>query len=363
MKKPAPNILFIPSWYPTKENIQNGVFIQKHAKAAAIANNVTVLFAHAFAQPYSLKRTNGKLVENISAYKRTNSKWLNQLKLLRLYLKHVSLFRKADIIHLHVLSKRSFFGCILAFLYNKPLIVSEHWSGYQNSLSLSKKLIKRMVFWRASYILPVSNFLQKLMEDKKIRGNFKVVGNIVKEQKDKRLADTPFKFLIVADLRDNIKNISSVIQIFKQKNLMNEVLHIIGDGPDKDFLESLCENEKNISLLGEMSNEKVIKEISNYHAVIINSRIETFSVVALESLAANRPLIYTKCGGPQEIIPKDCGIAISPDNSEELYNAITSLKANYKLYQHKNYSLAIADFKENRIAQEFSKIYTALLSE
>ena len=363
MKKPAPNILFIPSWYPSKGNIQNGIFIQKHAKAAAIANNVTVLFAHAFAEPYSLKRTNGKLIENISAYKITNSRWLNLLKLLRLYLKNVSLFRKADIIHLHVLSKRSLFGSILAFLFNKPLIVSEHWSGYQNPLSLSKKLIKKMVFWRASYILPVSNFLQKLMEDNKIRGNFKVVGNVVKEQNNKILADTPFKFLIVADLRDNIKNISSVIQIFKQKNLMNEVLHIIGDGPDRSFLESLCENEKNISLLGEMSNERVIKEISNYHAVIINSRIETFSVVTLESLAANRPLIYTKCGGPQEIIPNDCGIAISSDKSEELYNAIISLKANYKLYQHKNYSQAITDFKEDRIAEELSKIYSALLSK
>ena len=82
--------------------------------------------------------------------------------------------------------------------------------------------------------------------------------------------------MIVADLRDNIKNISSVIQIFKQKNLMNEVLHIIGDGPDRSFLESLCENKKNISLLGEMSNERVIKEISNYHAVIINSQLKPF---------------------------------------------------------------------------------------
>ena len=79
---------------------------------------------------------------------------------------------------------------------------------FRNPLSLSKKLIMRVVFWRASYILPVSNFLQKLMKDKKIRGNFKVVGNIVNEQKNKILADTPFKFLIVADLRDNIKNIS-----------------------------------------------------------------------------------------------------------------------------------------------------------
>ena len=51
-----------------------------------------------------------------------------------------------------------------------------------------------MVFWRASYILPVSNFLQKLMEDNKIRGNFKVVGNVVKEQNNKMLADTLLNF-------------------------------------------------------------------------------------------------------------------------------------------------------------------------
>src|SRR5437870_2778699 len=37
------NILFIPSWYPNRNNPTFGIFIKRHAEAVALYNNVAVL--------------------------------------------------------------------------------------------------------------------------------------------------------------------------------------------------------------------------------------------------------------------------------------------------------------------------------
>ena len=38
-------ILFIPTWYPSKDNPVAGIFIKEHAKAASLYNDVRVFFA------------------------------------------------------------------------------------------------------------------------------------------------------------------------------------------------------------------------------------------------------------------------------------------------------------------------------
>ena len=38
-------ILFIPAWYPSKQNLVAGIFIKEHAKAVALFNEVVVLYS------------------------------------------------------------------------------------------------------------------------------------------------------------------------------------------------------------------------------------------------------------------------------------------------------------------------------
>ena len=143
-------------------------------------------------------------------------------------------------------------------------------------------------------------------------------------------------------LRDEIKNISSVIHSFQELKINNCILNIIGDGPDKKFLESMTRNN-NIQFLGRMKNEDVLNQITQHHALIINSRIETFSIVALEALAAGKPLIYTQCGGPTELIPSNCGFSIPIDNKKESKSVIIKMINDYFLRQV-NYNNLLTNF-------------------
>jgi hypothetical protein len=41
-----PKILFVSGWYPTDENPSHGIFVKRHAQAAALSNTVSVLYVH-----------------------------------------------------------------------------------------------------------------------------------------------------------------------------------------------------------------------------------------------------------------------------------------------------------------------------
>ena len=105
---------------------------------------------------------------------------------------------------------------------------------------------------------------------------------------------------------------------------------------------------KNIQFLGRMKNEDVLTEIAQHHAIIINSRIETFSVVALEALAAGKPLIYTKCGGPTELIPSDCGFSIPIDNNYELQSSILKMISDYHRFDPIELQQTVNEFQRKK---------------
>ena len=110
-----------------------------------------------------------------------------------------------------------------------------------------------------------------------------------------------------------------------------------------------------------MKNEEVLDEIDKHHAVIINSRIETFSVVALEALAAGKPLIYTQCGGPTELIPVDCGLSVPIDNNKELQSAILKMRNEYHRFEPIKLQQAVNEFSEEEISKKLKQIYGAIV--
>lgn len=354
------HILYIPTWYPSPIDIQNGVFIQKHAQAAARHHKITVLFANSAHESYTSCKQDGSLEELITTFKKSRFSLLNKARLFLHYFLQFRKIKEVDIIHAHVWSNKTIFAYLMSVIYNKPLFISEHWSGYQYHIGFMQIALMKLVFRRAKKILPVSHFLKRLMQNQGIMGSFKIIGNIIKKQQAKEVKGEIFRFLMVADLRDEIKNISSVIHSFQELQINNCILNIIGDGPDKSLLQSMTKSNY-IKFLGRMKNEDVLTEIAKHHAIIINSRIETFSVVALEALAAGKPLIYSQCGGPTELIPSNSGYSIPIDNNKKLKSAILKMIKDYQRFDPIKLQQTVSDFSEEEISNKLKQIYASVV--
>ena len=72
--------------------------------------------------------------------------------------------------------------------------------------------------------------------------------------------------------------------------------------------------------------ENVATHIGAYGMVVVPSRAESFSLVALEAMAAGVPVVVTRCGGPEEFVRHGVdGLVVSVDDSEALARAITEV--------------------------------------
>lgn len=372
-------ILFLPRWYPTAYDVQNGVFIRKHAQAAALNNEVVVLFASSSPfQPQTTQKKHGNLTEVIVYYERNSFPLLNFIKYLTALFKGWRTIRRAgfqpELCHVNMLTRPALLALWLKWKAGIPFVITEHWSGYISgkfeSQSPLKKWLIRYVVKKASLVTAVSEPLKEAMIRSELNAPIRILPNVVEVTPDawrtQPVSDT-FRFLLVADLKDEIKNISGVIRAFAEvhkKEPMTELL-IVGDGEDRKALETMMKKYfagtslQPVKFVGEKANEEVLKIIPTAHVLIVNSRIETFSVVTLEAIFSGRPVIATRCGGPEQFINEQNGILIEKDNENELAEAMIKLKLEYNQYPPGKVKNSIPDiYNLNSISAVLNNYYT-----
>lgn len=211
-----------------------------------------------------------------------------------------------DIIHLHILSADQLIFARFAIQNYIPYFISEHWSGYvadgYKKLPKVKQFIFKRISKRAQAILPVSNFLKTGMQNSGLTGNYHVVPNIVSLPSTALEKHKEFTFIVVSDMIDSIKNISGIINVFQKIKHPEAQLILVGSGPDFEKIKVLArQKQSRIFFKGRLSNRAALLEMSKAHCLIVNSFIETFSIVILEARAQGLQVITTNCGGPSEI--------------------------------------------------------------
>ena len=70
--------------------------------------------------------------------------------------------------------------------------------------------------------------------------------------------------------------------------------------------------------LGSVSRKNMPNLYRECDAFVLPSRGESFGIVFIEALAHGKPLIATRCGGPEDIVHADNGLLVPMDSVEEL---------------------------------------------
>jgi glycosyltransferase involved in cell wall biosynthesis len=195
-------------------------------------------------------------------------------------------------------------------------------------------------------------------------GKYAIVPNVVDVDFVPAQKVPGFSFVMVADLVDEIKNISGVINAFEKAYQQNGALtlHLIGGGPDEAIIQEQVKNstaKKAIYLYGRLTNVEVKALLPQFNCLVLNSRVETFGVVLLEAHAAGLPAIVTKCGGPEEWLEAS-DISIEIDDNEALLKAMLEMakrkKSNYNFTRH-------LDCTPEKIGEKLQQVYQQVLKE
>lgn len=380
-------ILIVPSWYPTKSNPLPGTFFREQALELSKKVNVAVLFIQ---EPIRIIEFS-KLFQKKIHFFYDNSiftvnygyiNWFPYCEFLKIFLyrraviKGYSIikeeFGKPDVIHAQSIIMGGFGAIIINDQEHIPVIVTEHSSIFNDLFNSIRKKIAYNVLKRADYFTAVSNSLCNLVKCKG-RNQCTVIPNFINEDKlcfflEKMSNNSIFHLLNVSRLVP-IKGIDILIRameiVVKEKKILNFHLDIIGDGPEKEKYLSIV---KKLSLENYCTfhGEKITEELSQFYhqtnALVISSRSETFGIVGIEAMSLGKPIISTRCGGPEEYVTPDVGYLVENENPEKLAEGIIYVMNNYHKYSpQKIRETFLSNYSSDVVIEKWIKVYSDLM--
>jgi len=224
-----------------------------------------------------------------------------------------------------------------------PYIYTEHSSFFQRGWApkIAQQTLLDVIRGAAVYSA-VSRSLAKSVEaflGTAVRKP-EILPNVVDPAFERNPADfpsaPPFVFIQVASLDVN-KGVDLLLRAFAKAFGTGPActLTICGDGPMRSELQALAESlgiSSAVRFAGKLTKDDVRRQIDNAHALVLSSRIETFGVVLIEALARGRPVIATRCGGPEDIVEAHNGILVDCDNVPQLADALQRMTRDAATY-------------------------------
>lgn len=380
------HILIIPSWYPQFAGDVKGSFFREQAIALTKAGySVGVIYPQIrslknlktiLKKPYGLTVENDEGVSTLRWYtanyfpklKNYNrNHWVKvSLKLFEIY---VEKYGKPDIIHVHSMINAGFAAQVIYKKYDIPYVITEHSSAFARNL-ISNDVINSLkpVVEQAKTCIAVSQNFSDYLKIKFSSHDWHYIPNIVNDsffvpsEIGSFETKNRIRIISICHLNKN-KNTELLIRAFAQlvKNeLYNLELVIGGDGEERPNLELLVktlELDDYVKFLGALTRNEVKNEIQKSSLFVISSYYETFGVVAIEALALGKPVVSTRCGGPESIIDDRVGILVENDYMS-LAKGILQICKNLDNYNEdmlKEYCLN--NFSEKAVISKLAKIY------
>ncbi len=373
MRSKPKSILFLSSWYPSKNHTTLGNFIQFHAEAVATHNKVYTLYLSSSDNDHDLLIDN-KVINQVDTtivyFKKT--KWKKHLDRLKAFKKGIDYLIqekkiKFDCVHMNIIHPSGWQALYLNKKYNIPYIISENWHGFQDlskyKIGFYRKRLIKNVIENASFVCPVSNQLKNAIQSNNYKANYEIVPNVVDVERFKpaERKQHSFTFLHVSTLTDEIKNISGILYSYAQLEHKNILLKIIGDGETdwiKEKAKSLNIPDNAILIETEKTHNEIAIAMQQADCFVLFSNIENLPLVIIESMACGLPIITTDVGGISEHMDESKGKMIAARDTDSLtknMNFMILNSAKYNSEAIRNY--AIENFGNESISRQFNDLY------
>lgn len=383
--KQASYILWLPSWYPNRNDSFDGDFIQRHAKAAAIHNEIHVVFATEMEMQKEYEEEwnyMAGLTEQIVYFKKLKGPFKKARKqilwskfLLGSIERHFQQYGKPHSVHVHVPWKAGIAALFIKRKYKLKFIITEHWGIYNDVVEdnfatqpFYLRFALKKIFAQAEVFLSVSKDLVSKVDALLLFKKAQVIPNAVDtslffQGKEKH---SKFTFLHVSNMVP-LKDVKGIIQAFymlvNKKGATDVQLIMVGNRGEthKKIARDYGLLGGSVFFKGEVPYEEVAEEMRKAHCFVLNSHIENSPCVIGEALCCGLPVISTNVGGVPEMVDSTNGILIPAKDPMALVTAMERMIVEYHTYDHKGMSTKASErYNYLSVSQMFVETYNSL---
>ena len=239
-------------------------------------------------------------------------------------------------------------------------IAQEH-NHHNNNVKYIKKLIRSLKNF--DYFMPVSKELCDFYSQKISKPKVIYIPNFI-DSISNETCNLSSKQLISVGRLDPVKGFDDLIDIFNLfcKSYPDWNLHIVGDGPEKQNLQSKIDMlglTKKVTLCGTKHSKNLDIEYLNSSIYVMTSHSESFGLVLVEAANFGLPLLaFDSAQGAKEIIENNKnGFLIKNRNSEEMIAKLEELISDPSKMQYfsKNSKNTALKFSKETISKAWNK--------
>lgn len=380
-------VLFVTRGFPSETDPMSGNYEAVQAKALSAKGCQVSVMTIKWKPIYFLYkrgRISHQIVDGVDVYVCTCIRFPTRLWKLSFFNRKQkdrafkSIFRRIlkekgipDIVHAHIISC----AARVSFMkddFHLPLVITEHWT--KTNVPEIPQWLRTMsnVYHKADAVICVSQALSD-----SLKRNFQVdsivihnmVSNLFFQSSRKGRNSNAFRFIACGAFRENRnKGFDILVDAFAFGCFPRNVyLDIIGDGPDRPFIESkIIENhlEDQIKLLGVKTPDEVSDLLCHSDCFVLSSRLETFSIVVIEAMAKGLPVIATRCGGPETFLCPEHGRLVEKENVKELADAMNYMLMHYSDYNSEDIQkYCYNHFSQDVIADKIIEVYNKVINK
>ena len=376
--------LILASWYPEDASKLNGIFIQDQAEVLSQAYDVSVLAARIVGcrdwRRVFLRQRSAEGQDKIPVHRQSALplpmtffylwRWLFEYSARKIFIRILAEWGKPHIIHAHAVLPGGWLAVKLGQQYSIPVVLTEHTGPFSLHLrSRSHKRLVRKILNKAKKLVAVSPALAEQIRNFHPDADLSVVGNVIRTEfflpksSRKQKLDLAKRFLCVALLNEG-KGISYLLQavnLLDERGIKSLEVFIGGDGPARPRLVQLAVAlgvSDKCRFLGMLDRDQVRHWMQSCDVFVLPSLAETFGVVLGEAMACGKPVIATRCGGPEFLVTRETGLLVEPGNAVALADAMEKFISGEKSFDSaKVRGEVVRRFGEKAFLNNINSIY------
>jgi len=350
---PRRRIVIVTPWYPSAHDPVAGIFVQAQARALAQLHEVAVIAPDyrglravarsGLRRPHAAPTDDFPVLSPVVVGPVPRSKSVTSITYARAVRRALAELAATwgipDILHAHVVLPAGHATAAAARSLSIPFVLTEHWTRFDELLRwpATQRLVRRTLT-SAARVVAVGPVLAARVSSVAPLSPVVEIGNAVdtdfyRSVPDPRKRDggTPVRLVLIGilDARKGVDTLLAAAAECRTRGVKTE-LAIVGDGPLRSELSRLTTAlglEDAVRFHGVLTPIEVRCRYEWCDAVIVASRFETFGMTVAEGLASGRPVIATRCGGPEFIIEPGAGHLVPVGDVLALADAITELAA------------------------------------